>query len=431
MATKFEYTQAEEIRDIFARYGVRYLFIGKSGAILLGFPDTTQDADLFVEKTRVNGERLVQGLRELGFSINEAEADEIRRGKDFIQLKNGPFDLDLIFAPDGIESFQDAWEKHVDVEGFPVCHLDDIIASNDCDESCKGSRIFAAPCRVPDLLETTTRKSSVMRVAAIQLQSQDDVAANLVACQSKISEAAAQGAKFIVLPENFAYFGCGRGKRAIAESLAGPAGPIRNMLSRCAVQHGVTLLAGGWPELSDDPKRPFNAATVFAPDGTMLANYRKIHLFDVTLPSGSQLQESAAMTAGTRIVCCNVLGFRIGLSICYDVRFPELYRGLVDCGSEVLCVPSAFTAETGKDHWHVLLRTRAIESQCWVIAANQFGQHPNELSTYGHSLIIDPWGNICAEAKPGSGFILADIDWQSLQRVRTSLPCLRHRRLAF
>jgi len=125
----FEYRQAEEVRDVFARHGVRYLFIGKSGAILLGFPDTTQDADLFVERSPDNGAALVVALRELGFRLTDSQAEEIRRGKDFVQLKNGPFDLDLVFAPDGLEHFEDAWRRRVDVEGFPVCHIDDIIAS--------------------------------------------------------------------------------------------------------------------------------------------------------------------------------------------------------------------------------------------------------------------------------------------------------------
>src|SRR5213076_2928853 len=125
----FDYRQAQEIRDIFAQHGVRYLFIGKSGAILLGYPDTTQDADLFPEKSRENGHKLVQGLKDLGFDLTVEEAEEIERGKDFVQLKNGPFDVDLIFAPDGIERFEDAWRRHVEVEGFPVCHIDDIIAS--------------------------------------------------------------------------------------------------------------------------------------------------------------------------------------------------------------------------------------------------------------------------------------------------------------
>ncbi len=125
----FDYRQAQEIRDVFARHGVKYLFIGKSGAILLGFPDTTQDADLFIEKTLLNGQLLVRALRELGFTFTSEQAGDIERGKDFVQLKNGPFDLDLVFAPDGIERFEDAWNRHIEVEGFPVCHPDDIIAS--------------------------------------------------------------------------------------------------------------------------------------------------------------------------------------------------------------------------------------------------------------------------------------------------------------
>ncbi len=271
--------------------------------------------------------------------------------------------------------------------------------------------------------------STVLRVAAVQMQSQDNVSANLEACESSVAEAASRGAKFVVLPENFAYFGASSGKRSNAESLDGAAGPIRRALVDLAVRHGIALLAGGWPELSSDSKRPFNTATVYAPNGAILANYRKLHLFDVTLPSGDRLQESSAMTAGQDVVCCDVLGLRVGLSICYDLRFPELYRKLVDRGCEVICVPSAFTKETGQDHWHTLLRARAIEAQCWVIAANQWGSHPTDKTTYGHSLIIDPWGAIKAEAESGTGVIVADIDMQLLHKVRKSLPSLRHRRI--
>ena len=268
-----------------------------------------------------------------------------------------------------------------------------------------------------------------MRVAAVQMQSTDDVIANLDACERGIAEAADRGARFVVLPENFAYLGSGSGKCEVAESLVGPAGPIRSTLVRCAVRYDVTLLAGGWPERSQHPTRPFNTASVFAPDGSVRASYRKIHLFDVTLPSGAQIQESMAMTAGSEIVSCDVDDFRVGLSICYDVRFPELYRGLVDRGCELLCVPSAFTYETGKDHWHLLLRTRAVESQCWVIAANQWGLHPNDKRSFGHSMIIDPWGDVLAESQPGTGVITADLDRETLHRVRSTLPSLRHRRL--
>lgn len=137
MAGRFEYAQAEEIRDAFGRHGVRYLFLGKSGAILLGFPDTTQDADVFVEKSEKNGAAMVEALRELGFELTSEQAEEIRRGKDFVQLKNGPFDLDLIFAPDGIETFAEAWQRHVEVEGFHVCHPDDIIRSKEATNRVK------------------------------------------------------------------------------------------------------------------------------------------------------------------------------------------------------------------------------------------------------------------------------------------------------
>ena len=142
MARQFEYTQAEEIRDAFGRHGVRYLFLGKSGAILLGYPDTTQDSDLFMEKAPENGAAAIEALHELGFTLTEEQADEVRRGKDFIQLKNGPFDLDLIFAPDGIESFEKAWRRHVEVEGFPVCHPDDIIASKVASNRAKDREVL-------------------------------------------------------------------------------------------------------------------------------------------------------------------------------------------------------------------------------------------------------------------------------------------------
>ena len=142
MAPRFEYTQAEEIRDAFARHRVRYLFLGKSGAILLGYPDTTQDSDLFLEKSAENGAAAVQALRDLGFHLTESQTEEVLRGKDFIQLKNGPFDLDLVFAPDGLESFARAWERHIEVEGFPVCHPDDIIASKVASNRAKDREVL-------------------------------------------------------------------------------------------------------------------------------------------------------------------------------------------------------------------------------------------------------------------------------------------------
>ncbi len=268
-----------------------------------------------------------------------------------------------------------------------------------------------------------------VRVAAVQLESRDDVPSNLMACEHAITEAAARGAKFVVLPENFAYFGSSTGKRASAEPIGGLPGPIMSSLIRSATSNGVTVLGGGWPESSPDPARPFNSATVITPLGEVAANYRKLHLFDVTLPSGAKVQESVAMTAGVDIVSCTIEGFRVGLSICYDIRFPELYRKLVDRGCEVLCVPSAFTLETGRDHWSLLVRARAVESQCWVIAANQCGSHPTGKTTYGHSMIVDPWGRVLAEAENQPGVIVADLDKRALNVIRASLPSLKHRRL--
>lgn len=269
-----------------------------------------------------------------------------------------------------------------------------------------------------------------LRVAALQLSSQDDVRANLEACLRLIRRAAEAGAKLVVLPENFAHFGPEEEKRRHAEVLGDLEAPIQSLLSSAARSLGVAIIAGGMPERSPDPDRPHNTCAVFGPEGNVVAAYRKIHLFDVDLADGSSLRESGATLAGdVTPVVVDVLGFPVGLSICYDLRFPELYRRLVDGGAEILVVPSAFTVHTGKDHWHVLLRARAIESQAWVIAAAQWGRHPRNRTTYGHSLVVDPWGIVVAEASDGVGVVLADVDREVLGRVRASLPSLRHRRL--
>jgi predicted amidohydrolase len=168
---------------------------------------------------------------------------------------------------------------------------------------------------------------------------------------------------------------------------------------------------------------------VFAPDGRLAAHYNKVHLFDVSLADGTELCESASTTPGTSLSGVRVGGFSVGLSICYDLRFPELYRGLVDAGAEVLLVPAAFTLHTGKDHWEPLLRARAIESQAWVVAAAQFGTHPRGRRCYGHSMIVDPWGAVVAQCPDRTGMALATIDREYLDQVRRSLPSLKHRRL--
>lgn len=271
--------------------------------------------------------------------------------------------------------------------------------------------------------------SRTLRTAAVQLNSGDQLEANLERVCALVQVARQRGAELVVLPENFAFFGSEGERRRIAESLDGEAGPIRRTLSGLAERLHVAIVAGGWPEKSEVFERPHNSSTLYYPDGRVGANYRKIHLFDVTLPDGTRYSESLGVEAGRELVCAPVGAFRVGFSICYDLRFPELYRGLVDRGAEVLLVPSAFTLETGRDHFRLLLRARAVESQCWVVAANQWGRHPKGRVTYGHSMIIDPWGTVVAEASDCEGVIVADIDGELLDQTRERLPSLRHRRL--
>ena len=268
-----------------------------------------------------------------------------------------------------------------------------------------------------------------LRVAAVQLQSQDDFAQNLDECARLVAAAGRDGARLVVLPENCVYFGADEQKQQHAERLAPPYGPIQRALAEMARSAGVYLVAGGIPEASDAPARPYNTALVLDPQGELVCSYRKLHLFDVALPDGTNLSESSSTLAGSSLATFDVGRFRVGLSICYDLRFPELYRELVTRGANVLLVPAAFTLHTGKDHWHALLRARAIESQCYVVAAAQWGKHPRGRATYGHSLVIDPWGTIMAEASDRVGLVSATLDLNYLEQVRRAVPCLSHRRL--
>jgi deaminated glutathione amidase len=268
-----------------------------------------------------------------------------------------------------------------------------------------------------------------LRVAAVQMNSQDDVAQNLAVVERRVAEAKEQGASLVLLPENFAFMGgTDEQRRDVAERLDGD-GPIVSTLRRLAREHQLTLIGGGMPERTDDPQRPHNCSVVVDERGGLTARYRKIHLFDVEVGDGQTYRESAAVTPGEGAVAFEAGSFKIGMSICYDLRFPELYRRLVDLGADVLTVPAAFTLLTGKDHWHVLLRARAIESQCYVIAAAQWGKHPRGRMTYGKSLVVDPWGDVIAQAPEGEGLVVATLDRERLGRVRASLPSLRHRRM--
>jgi predicted amidohydrolase len=260
------------------------------------------------------------------------------------------------------------------------------------------------------------------------MTSGSDLEANLRVSAELVERARARGAELVVLPENFAFMGSEQDKLRIAEDLEGD-GPILRTLRDAARASSVWIVAGGMPERSSDPARPYNACVAIDPTGRVGAVYRKIHLFDVEVGDGQTYRESASTSAGAEPALLEALGQRIGLSVCYDLRFPELYRRLAAQGAELLVVPAAFTLMTGKDHWKVLLRARAIENQAWVVAAAQWGEHPGGRRTFGKSCIIDPWGEIVAQASEGVGVVVAEIDPATTARVRSSLPALRHRRL--
>jgi predicted amidohydrolase len=268
-----------------------------------------------------------------------------------------------------------------------------------------------------------------MLAAVIQLCSQDDVAKNLARVVTLVGEAARAGAQLVALPENFAYFGDEDGKRDVAEKADG-SGPILSAIAGLAREHGVHVIAGGMPEKSEDTDRPFNSSVLVDPRGAVVAVYRKLHLFDVDLADGTTLRESASTSPGYDTVVARVRDVPVGMTVCYDVRFPELYRSLERRGARIISVPSAFTVTTGKDHWHVLLRARAIENQVYVLAPAQQGKHPRGRQTYGKSLIADPWGDVIAQCPDGEGFAVAKLDLAYQDRVRANLPCLAHRRLS-
>ena len=267
--------------------------------------------------------------------------------------------------------------------------------------------------------------------AVVQLQSGPDVTANLAAVRHWVAAAAERGARLVVLPENFAFFGPEARRAEIAERLEDGVAPICSALRETCARHNLYLVAGGMPEQSGDPLRPYNTAAVFDPSGTLVGRYRKAHLFDVTLPNGRELCESRTTTPGQRAIVVDVDGFRVGLSVCYDLRFPLLYAELRRQGAEIITVPAAFTVQTGQDHWHVLSRARAIETQCWLLAAAQWGVHPGERMSYGHSLVCDPWGNIVAQCSNQPAVALATIDRKLLTSIRGRFPCFEHRLTAF
>lgn len=265
-------------------------------------------------------------------------------------------------------------------------------------------------------------------VAAVQMTSSSDEAASLDMAHGLITRAARYGASLVATPENTNFLGPHADKVRRAEPLDGP---LVARFSGWARSNAVHLLIGGYNERSDDPERCYNTSLLFAPDGSLLASYRKMHLFDVNVPPDVSFAESATCVPGSEVVVVPTALGTIGLSICYDLRFPELYRKMVDLGAEILTVPAAFTLPTGKDHWHPLLRARAIETQCYVLAPGQFGLHDDRglRQSYGHSMIVDPWGHIVGMASDGPGLALAEIDLDRVQRIRRSIPVRAHRRV--
>jgi nitrilase len=251
----------------------------------------------------------------------------------------------------------------------------------------------------------------------------DDVAANLAQAAPLIEEAARQGAELVLLPENFGFIGARpRDKLAIRERDGD--GPQQAFLAEAARQHGVIVIGGSVPLACDDSERVKQSLLAYGPDGTRVARYDKIHLFRFTQGS-EDYDEAATISAGSTPVVLPAPFGRVGLSICYDVRFPELYRALGDVA--LLVVPAAFTVPTGEAHWETLLRSRAIENQCYVLAAAQGGTHPGGRRTWGHSMLIDPWGTIVASRNDGLGAVLGDIDADRMVDVRARLPALAHR----
>ena len=264
--------------------------------------------------------------------------------------------------------------------------------------------------------------------AVCQMRSTADGAGNLRQAEELVRAAAARGATFVATPENTNYLGPHAEKVRLAETFDGPTCCLFSALAR---ELSVHLLLGSFNEKSSVNERCFNSSVLFGPTGVLLAVYRKIHLFDVDVPDGVAFRESATVAPGAEVVVAETPFGGVGLSICYDLRFGELYRALVARGASLLTIPSAFTAVTGRAHWEILVRARAIESQAFVVAPGQHGEHGDSglRESHGHSLIVDPWGRILAEAPEGIGIALAELDLAEVGRVRAAIPIAAHRRL--
>jgi predicted amidohydrolase len=264
--------------------------------------------------------------------------------------------------------------------------------------------------------------------AAVQLNCTSDEARNFDMARGLVERAVSRGASLVCTPENTNYLGPHDQKVARAEPIGGA---TTSRLAELARRHRIHLLVGSFNEKSDEPHRCYNTSVLFGPDGDVLATYRKMHLFDVDVSDDVRFLESSTCKPGDAPVVAETALGRIGLTICYDLRFPELYRRLVDLGAEMIAIPSAFTLTTGKDHWAPLVRARAIETQTYVVAPGQHGNHDDKglRQSWGHSMVVDPWGAVIAEASDGPGLALAEIDLERVARVRRGMPMQMHRKL--
>ncbi|MCX7156090.1 MAG: carbon-nitrogen hydrolase family protein [Rhodocyclales bacterium] len=262
-----------------------------------------------------------------------------------------------------------------------------------------------------------------MKIAAVQMISGPDVAPNLATAGCLIAEAAAAGAQLVALPEYFPLIGATDADRLAAREMDG-SGPIQDFLAGAAKKHGLWLIGGSIPLRADDPAKLRNACLVFDPQGQRVARYDKIHLFGFK-KGDEAYDEAATIERGDQVVSFDSPLGRVGIAICYDLRFPELFRAMGEL--DLLVLPSAFTDTTGRAHWEMLLRARAVENQCYVLAAAQGGQHPNGRMTHGNSMVIDPWGEVLARMDKGEGVVIAELNRERLVDIRASLPALKHR----
>ena len=262
--------------------------------------------------------------------------------------------------------------------------------------------------------------------SVVQLTTTRNVEASFEQATQLVRSAAQAGAKLVVLPENVHFMGSEAEKLELAEPIDGK---YFRGLAELAKSLDIWLLAGTLPETAANSQRAYNTSTLFSPSGELFAKYRKIHLFDVALGEGATHTESDSVEPGSNAVVAQTELGNIGMTVCYDLRFPPLFRAMFRAGAEMITVPAAFTVPTGRDHWEVLLRARAIENQCYILAAGQFGANTSSRRTFGRSMIIDPWGTVLAVAPDEPGFALAHIDIDKVHSFRQKLPCLQHERL--